>query len=169
MSNEIDYFFSLIGNLYKKRDGILEHTNTIIDYAYKIEAQDTDETLEKVIKGTFDNSEIKDIFSNTQKEINYILSVANELKPHLNNPALIPQLSLGSYSIIMLMNMTDKVTMFKLKEISLSLQLFANMANKLTLNPTKKSIKQAFGIEVGLPWAKVKAYIEKSNSNFLNL
>jgi len=39
--------------------------------------------------------------------------------------------------------------------------MFAQSSNNLVLNPIKKSIKYAFGIDVGIEWAEIKAYIEK--------
>lgn len=64
------------------------------------------------------------------------------------------------------MSMPTSILGFKLKEIAIATKLVAQSANRLVLNPTKKSIKAAFGIEIGNEWAKIKAYIERNYTNY---
>lgn len=71
-----------------------------------------------------------------------------------------------AHLLVLQMGMPANYIGVKLREISLGLRMFAQSSNKLVLNPTKKSMKYAFGIDVGIEWAKIKAYIGKHYANY---
>jgi len=171
-------FCSLISRLYKRRDSILESSNRITEYANRIDGvennissiindeKNLEVAMRNAIKAAFDDFGLGNIFTETQKEINSILSSSNELYPHLENRSVADSLNLTSHLLVLETSLPARVLVFKLVEIALHMRLFAQSATKLRLKPSKKSMKQAFGIEIGLEWAKIKAYIERSSSNY---
>ena len=165
-STQVIDFWSTLARMYKNLDLIRQTSHKIIDYAGQIDAFDTVENLDRALKMKFDASELKTICSNAQKEMNSILSYSHELHPHLKNPSLIPALSNQAQLILILMQLPDQAIVLKLKEISLGLRMFAQSSNRFILSPSKKSLKYAFGVDVGNEWAKLKAYIEAHYSNY---
>lgn len=166
VSTQVIDFWSTLARMYKDLDLIRQTSHKIIDYARQIDAFDTYENFDKALKREFDATELKQICSNVQKELNSILSYSHELHPHLKNPSLIPALSNQAHLLLMLMELPEQYMVLKLKEISLGLKMFAQSSNKFILSPSKKSIKYAFGIDVGNEWVKLKAYIERHYSNY---
>ncbi len=163
---EISGFWSLMVRMYKHRDTIREASNKIVAYCDQIDAQDTFETFEKSLRGEFDVTEVKKMFSNIQKEINIILSLAHEISPHLSNKSYVSNLSTMASLLLTQMSLPANYVGVKLKEISWSARTFAQSSNKLILSPNRKSIKLAFGIDVGSEWARLRAYIERNYSNY---
>jgi len=171
-------FLALINKLHEHRDSILESSNRITKYANRLDGiernissimngeRNLEVAARNAIKVAFDDFGLGNIFCEAQKEINSILSYSNELFPHLENRPAADSLNLTSHLLVLEMSLPAKVLVFNLVEIALGMRLFAESANKLRLNPSKKSMKQAFGIEIGLEWAKIKAYIERSYSNY---
>lgn len=163
---EVSSFWSLLSRLYTKRDGILESSNRIVRCADQVDAMDTPETFSRALHGEFDATELRKTFSQVQEEINSILSYSHDLYPHLKNPSYVSNLSNMAHLLVLQMGMPANYVGLKLREISLGLRMFAQSSNKLILKPTKKSIKYAFGIDVGTESAKIKAYVERHYSNY---
>ena len=129
------HFLELIGRLYKKRDGILESAQKLVDYTYKL--QDCDD------------NELKGILSEVSKEMNLIVSNAYELAPHLKDSGIVEAIS----KQVRLISLTVEKTLLSPKHFKGILALSVRTticqdANKTQLKPTPKSIKQAFGITV---------------------
>ena len=129
------HFLELIGRLYKKRDGILESSQKLVDYAYKLE--------------NCNDNEVKGILADINKEMNIIVSNAWELAPHLENSRIVETIS----NEVRLLSLTVEQTGLSPKYYKGILALYLRTAicqdaNKTQLKPTPKSIKQAFGITV---------------------
>jgi hypothetical protein len=159
-------FWSLLARVYKNYDLLKESSNKLLDLVNSIDIIDTAENLEKAEKDNFDSTELRRLFFEAQKEINAILSYSHEMYPHLKNPNMVDSLTSRSQSILISMQAPRDSIMLFLFKIKLELQDFARAANILILNPTKKSIQYAFGIDVGNEWLKIKAYIESHYSNY---
>ena len=160
-NNDVHEFWSLISRLYQHRDIILESSNKIIDYSYQVESMDTDDIMSQALKGAYNSTELKSVFCEVQKEINTILFYSEELYPHLANKDINQSLSRMAYLINLEMSYPDKYLAFKLRDIALGLRLFAQMSTRTRINPTKKSLKFAFGFQIGSEWAAIKPYIER--------
>jgi len=163
---EISGFWSLMARMYRNLDTIREASNRIVAYCDQIDAKDTFETFEQSLHGKFEATEVKRTFSNVQKEINVILSHAHEISPHLSNKSYVSNLSTMASLLLTQMSLPANYVGMKLKEISWGARTFAQSSNRLILSPNRKSIKLAFGIDVGSEWARLKAYIERNYSNY---
>ena len=166
VSTQIVDFWSTLARMYKNLDLIRQTSDKIIDCADQVDTFDTFENFDKALKGKFDATELKKVFSNAQKELKTILSYSHELHPHLKNPQLVPALSNQAQLILIIMQLPDQHVVLKLKEISIGLRMFAQSSSRFILSPSKKSIKYAFGIDIGNEWARLKAYIERNYSNY---
>lgn len=168
LTNSSEGFWANISRVYGNLELIREASNRIIDYAHKIQAFSTKSNDEKAVRSRYelDLSPVKLLLSDIKKEVNSILSYANVLYPHLENKSAVPRLSRLAHLLLLELNWPDPVLYWKLHEISLSCDMFAQASNRFILNPTKKSIKAAFGIDVGIESAKLKAYLEGYKSNF---
>jgi hypothetical protein len=163
---QVTDFWSTLARMYKNLDSIRQASHTIIDYADQIDSFDTKENFEKALKDDFDTTALKKILSGAQKEMDAILSFSHELFPHLKNPSVLDALRKEAQLILALMQFPGASVVLKIKEISFGLRLFTQASNSLILSPSKKSLKYAFGIDVGNEWAKLKAYIETHYSNY---
>lgn len=163
---QVTDFWSTLARMYKNLDSIRQASRTIIDYADQIDSFDTAENFEKAFKDDFDTTALKKILSGAQKEMDAILSYSHELYPHLKNPSVLDALNKEARLILALMQFPGATVVLKIKEISFGLRLFTQASNSLILSPSKKSLKYAFGIDVGNEWAKLKAYIETHYSNY---
>ncbi len=161
-NSEANNLLELIGKLYKDRDNILESSNKIIDLANQIDTRDTAEVWDTA----WDDSEIREIFAQVQKEMNSILRFASGLRPHLSNSSFVEELNNKAHLLLLPMSFRGNGLATQLGTIALGLRVFAQISNRLVLNPTRKSMKQAFGIEIGSEWAKIKAHIERNYSNY---
>ena len=159
-------FWSTLARMYKNLDLIRQKSENITDYADQIDTFNTLENYEKAIEDNFDTTALKKSFSGAQKEMNAILNYSHELYPHLKNPGAIDALSRQAQLILTLMQFPGQGLVLKLKEITFGLRMFTQSSNSLILSPSKKSIKYAFGVDVGNEWAKLKAYIETHYSNY---
>lgn len=159
-------FWSTLARMYKNLDLIRKASHSVTDYADKIDSFDTLENFDKALKADFDTTALKKILSGAQKEMDSILSYSHELFPHLKNPSVLDALSKEAQLILTVMQFPGSSVVLKIKEISLGLRLFAQLSNRLILSPSKKSMKYAFGFDVGNEWGKVKAYIETHYSNY---
>lgn len=145
------YFLELIGRLYKKRDEILESSQKLVDYAYKLE--------------NCNDNELKGILADINKEMNTIVSNAWELAPHLENPRIVEAIS----NEVRLISLMIEQTVLNPKYYKGMLTLFIRIsicqdANKTELKPTPKSIKRAFGITVSP--RDIKLLFEHHRNNY---
>ena len=129
------HFLELIGRIYRKRDEILESSRKLVDYAYRLE--------------NCDDSELKGILAEINKEMNTIVSNACELAPHLENSRIAQTIS----DEVRLLSLTVEQAALSPRYYKGILALYLRTAicqdaNKTQLKPTPKSIKQAFGITV---------------------
>lgn len=159
-------FWSTLARMYKNLDSIRQTSHKIVNYADQIDAFNTPENVDKAINMKFDVTELRQVLSDAQKEMNSILSYSRELYPHLKNPSLLDALSNQAQLILTWMQFPGESVVLKLMQISFGLRMFAQSSNGLILSPSKKSLKYAFGIDVGNEWAKLKAYIEAHYSNY---
>jgi hypothetical protein len=126
----------LMARPYKKRDEILESSNRLVDYSYRLEhcSQDELEGLQSAIN----------------KEVNIIISGVNGLAPFLDNPGII--ISIAQVTTILKSELESVGSNLQLQilpayTIRTSLCPLANMT-RLELTP--KSFKKAYGIEIGI-------------------
>lgn len=145
------HFLELIGRLYKKRDEILESSQKLVDYAYKLE--------------NCNDNELKGILADINKEMNIIVSNAWELAPHLENSRIVETIS----NEVRLLSLTVEQTGLSPKYYKGILALYLRIAicqdaNKTQLKPTPKSIKQAFGITVSP--RDIKLLFEHQQDNY---
>ena len=160
-------FWDILSNMYNHRKLILQSTNTIVDLAQQIDKFHTIEYYRKIQKDEeIDFSELNTLFSKTQKEMNTILCYSNELFPHLKNPDVNSIISNQAHNILLAMQFPGNSIVHMLPRITSGLRSFAQNSNALILNPTKKSIKVAFGIDVGNERLKIKSNIETHKSNY---
>ena len=164
--SELSNFWALMGRMYRSLDAIREASNRIVALCDQIDVRDSSETFEQSFHGRFDATEVKRTFSDIQKEINLILSHAHEISPHLSNKPAVATLSTMASLLLSQMSLPANSLGMKLGEISWGARAFAQSSNRLVLSPNRKSIRVAFGIDVGSEWARLKAYIEKSYSNY---
>ncbi|MDM7998636.1 MAG: hypothetical protein QUS33_01195 [Dehalococcoidia bacterium] len=164
-SSKVQDFWSLIDRLYRNRDAILECSHRITDYAFQVEAFDTEANRKTK---SFDDREVKRIFCEVEKEVNSILSYSRELEPHLKHPAAASAIGEMAHLLLLQVSAIPKdLLVFKLREIALSMRVLAQASTKLALNPTKRSIEGALGIRVGRSdWAEISASLKGGQSNF---
>jgi len=163
---EIAGFWSLIDRLFQDHDAILQASNHIVESIVTIDGIERSGALRQGLEGKFDATELKSILAGVQVDINTIISHAGSLRPHLKNPALLELLQSKAHVILILMSMPDQYLALQLLQLALGLRVFAKEANELVLNPTKKSIKVAFGVDVGIQDARLKALLEAHRSNY---
>jgi small nuclear ribonucleoprotein (snRNP)-like protein len=129
------HFLELIGRLYKKRDGILESSQKLVDYTYKLE--------------DCDNNELRGILARINKEMNLIVSNAHELAPHLADSHIVEAISKQVRLISLIVEQTGLSPKYYKGILATYIRTtICQDANKTQLKPTPKSIKQAFGITV---------------------
>jgi len=147
----LERFLYLVATLYRKREQILESSQKLIDYSYRIE--------------TCSIKELNALFTEVDKELVSIISCANELSPHLRNQAIVPVISDQAHNLTVLMtivrNASGTIKPALSKQISAHIRDFAQGVNRTQISPTPKSIKTAYGIEVDIKQAKIKAFIER--------
>jgi hypothetical protein len=167
-SSEADIagFWSLIDRLYRDRDTILEASNHITKSIVRIDGIERGGALQQGCKGKFDATELKSVLADIQVDINTIISRASGLRPHLKNPALLDLLQSKAHVILIVMSQPDQYLAVQLLQLAAGLRVFAKEANELVLSPTKKSIKVALGIDVGIQEARLKALLEAHRSNY---
>lgn len=158
-------FWHVIARLYQNLDTIRDAANRIVEHCDQIDAVDTCETLEQCLSGAFDAAEMKKAFSRIQQEMNTILSCAHEISPHLSNKSYVLKLSRIASLLLAEMTSPAEYAAMRLGVISWGARTFAQSSARLVLNPSRKSIKVAFGVDVGSEWARLKAYIERDHSN----
>ena len=163
-----DEFWALMSRMYKSLDHIRESSNRIVELATTLHSfiTKTNDEAAHSEDCDLDFSPIRKVLGDVKKEVNSILSYAYELSPHLKYSSSVPALSNMAHLLVMEMNLPEPILYWKLKEISLCCDLFAQSSNRFTLNPTKKSLKVAFGVDIGIENAKLKAYLESYSSNF---
>ena len=128
-----DEFWFLMSRMYKNLDYIRESSNKIVDLATILQSYIT-KTNDKAAfskEGKLDLSPIKKVLADIKKEVNSILSFAHELLPHLKNSSAVPALSKMAQLLLLQMNWPGPVLYWKLKEISLACDLFANSSNQI--------------------------------------
>ena len=129
------HFLELIGRLYKKRDEILESSQKLVDYTYKLE--------------DCDDNELKGILAEINKEMNLIVSNAYELAPHLEDSRIVETISDEVRLMSLMVERTVSSPKYFKGILALSVRTtICQDANKTQLKPTPKSIKRAFGITV---------------------
>jgi hypothetical protein len=170
-------FWELMHELYARRDLILESSNRLIEHAHVLDTidkrlddyADEEDNMELYINRAkqivYEESNVLQIFSDVQKELNTIISYANQLYYHINE-SVIDKINLMSSSLLTYMNLPKNELVSHLGFLVSDIQLFALEVNKIRINPTKKSINSAFAIEVGNEWVKLKTYIESKQSNY---
>lgn len=149
------HFLQLIKRLYDKRDELFSSSARLIDYSYKLE--------------NCSNDELDTIRSDIGKEMNKIVSNINELAPHLRNKQIVESISEQVRILTVEMErlaITSDVLMRAVKtQLAMLLRNFlCQSANKTQLNPTPKTIKQAFGVVVGA--RDIKLFFEHQQDNY---
>jgi hypothetical protein len=143
------HFLELVRRLYEKRDEILESTNKLVEYSYQLDE--------------CDDIKLKRLLSKMHKEMNRIISDINDLSPHLKNPELAECISIQVRQLGTEMEGTALRPYLKGRLAMRIRDSICQDANKTTLRPTPKSIKQAFGVSVGLRDIKVLLQHQQDN------
>lgn len=172
MNESNDNFWTNVNLIYGNIELIREASNKIIDYASKLQTFNTEENDQKAYNSEsgygekLDTGVIKTVLTDIKKEVNNILSYSNVVYQHLEDKKQAKQISYLAHLLMLELNWPDPLLYWKLNEICLACDTFSQAANRLKLNPTKKSIKAAFGIDVGIESAKLKAYLDAYKTNF---
>jgi len=146
-----EHFLELIGRLYKKRDGILQSSQKLVDYTYKLE--------------DCDNNELKAILARINKEMNLMVSNAHELAPHLADSHIVEVISKQVRLISLVVEQTGLSPKYYKGILATYIRTtICQDVNKTQLKPTPKSIKQAFGITVSP--RDIKVLFEHHQDNY---
>jgi hypothetical protein len=143
----------LIGRPYKKRDEILESSNRLVDYSYRLES--------------CSESELQSIQAEIRKEINRIISNVNELAPFLDSP----HIGIGILIIANALNQDLEESRSRPEMRGSPARIIRNslcpVANITSLKLTPKSIKKAYGVEIGIKgMMTLKAFFEHQQDNY---
>ena len=147
------HFLELIGRLYKKRDGILESSNRLVDYSYSLQ--------------NCSKSELEGLQSKITKEMNRIISDVNELAPLLENPQIVH--SIADMTMILNLGLEDLRFHLGAKyQVAVMIRsAFCPIVNMTRLKLTPKSIKKAYGVEIGMKDVmKLKGFFEHQQDNY---
>jgi hypothetical protein len=152
------HFLELIVRPYKKRDEILESSNRLVDYSYKLQ--------------NCGESELETLQSEIHKEVNSIISNVNGLAPFLDNPDITGRI----VRITSHLSLTLEHSRFESGVmLEATMRLAANLirtglcplANMTRLKLTPKSFKDAYGIEIGIKdIVKIKGFYEHHQNNY---
>jgi hypothetical protein len=140
----------LIGRPYKKRDEILEASNRLVDYSYELQ--------------NCSESELEDLQSKINKEMNTIASHVNELFPHLENPSIVTLITEIEFMLRSALEDLSLNPESKIFPAHIIRTLLCPAANGTRLKLTPKSIKQAFGITVSP--RDIKLLFEHQRDNY---
>lgn len=147
------HFLELVGRLYKKRDGILESSNRLVDYSYNLQ--------------NCNNNELESLQSKIAKEMNKIISDVNELAPLLANPQIVGSISdIARLLSLDLENLkfhkdTKYITALHIRNTICPIVVMTQ------LKLTPKSIKKAYGVEIGMKdIVKLKGFFEHHQDNY---
>jgi hypothetical protein len=169
-------FWALIQELYDRRDLILEASKRLTEQVRILKAIDnrlsdcidkedgTGISIDKAKQIIYEESDILQIFSDVQAEVNTIISYVHQLSPHTDE-AIINKIDLMSRALLTYMNLPGNELVSCLGFLISDIELFAQEVNRIRINPTRKSLNAAFGIDIGNEWAKVKEYLERNLSN----
>ena len=169
-------FWALIQELYDRRDLILEASKRLIEQVrilkaidnkisdYAVKEDDKELAIDKAKQIIYEESDILQVFSDVQVEVNTIISYANQLSPHTDE-LIINKIDLMSRALLTYMNLPGNELVKCLGYLISDIELFAQEVNRIRITPTKKSINTAFGIDIGNEWAKMKEYIERNLSD----
>lgn len=130
------HLLELIGRPWRTRAAILESCNRLVDYSYSL--QDCSD------------SELAGVQGNIRKEVNGIISGVNELAPLLKNP----QITVALAEITTVLNETLEDVRLSQAFRDSAARIIRNgicpIANMTRLEPTPKSFKKAYGVEIGI-------------------
>jgi len=146
------HFLEIVGRLYKKRDGILESANQLVDFSYTLQNCQQDE--------------LEDLQGKIKKVFNIIISDINELSPLLENPSIVS-------SIMQMYLMTESALeglRFDLSAqwiVAFKIRTFSSLPLMTRLKLTPKSIRKAYGIQIGVKdVVNLKGYFEHQQENY---
>jgi len=143
----------LIGRPYKKRDEILESSNRLVDYSYRLQ--------------NCGESELEALQSEIRKEVNRIISDINGLAPLLKNAnivSILAELTTGVNQTLEDVRLAQEIRDTVARIIRNALCPIANMT-RLELTP--KSFKKAYGVEIGIKdIVKLKGFYEHQQDNY---
>jgi hypothetical protein len=152
------HFLELIARPYKKRDEILESSNRLVDYSYKLQ--------------NCSESELEALQSEIHKEVNSIISNVNGLAPFLDNPHI-------TSSIVEITTRLSQALEHSRFESGIMLETtrgfaatlirtgLCPLANMTRLKLTPKSFRDAYGIEIGIKdIVKLKGFYEHQQDNY---
>jgi len=151
------HFLQLVKRLYDKRDDVLKSSQKLLEYAQKLE--------------DCSKSELKGLLTEIRKEMSQIIADVNELAPHLKNSqisaSISEQVRIIGLEMEELSGKSDALTpVFKRKVAIMLRNSICQDANKTQLNPTPKSIKQAFGVVVSPHDVNIKLFYEHQKDNY---
>jgi hypothetical protein len=155
-----EHFLYLVRRIYTNRDELRASSEKMVDLSYRIEA-------------CTDKNKLTRLFREMDKELNRIISCINELSPHLRNPSIIDVISDQARLISAWMSDIRNSTR-SIRSQSLEIRQgcgtmrigFIQNVNGTDINVTPKSIKTAYGIEIGWNQAKIRAFIERVIQNY---
>ncbi len=147
------HFLELIRRLYDKRDLILESSNRLVEYSYELQ--------------NCRDNELESLQSKITQEMNKIVSNVSELAPLLANPHIVGSIS----DITRILNMDlENLKFHKDTKYIAALHIrnyISPLAVMTRLKLTPKSIKQAFGVEIGVKdIVQLKGFFEHHQDNY---
>lgn len=138
--------------LYKKRDGILESANQLVDLSF---------ALQKCQK-----AELEDLQAKIKKLFNKIISDINELSPLLENPSIVTPI----FQADQLIESKLEALRFDLSiqwQVAVEIREFTVLPLMTKLKLTPKSIKKAYGVEIGMKdIVNLKGFFEHQQDNY---
>ena len=174
MQNEpLEEFWSNISRIYANIENIRVSSNNITDFSHELRSCINKKDTEIVYgPGELPGADIdltlpKQIITNIKKEINNILSYYSIIYQHLENKKNVTKnASISAKLLLGQLEYPDHLLYRELYSISLVCDEFAQDATNIKINPTKKSIKAAFGIDIKIATAQLKTYLERVKSNY---
>jgi DNA-directed RNA polymerase subunit F len=151
------HFLQLVKRLYDKRDEVLKSSQKLLEYAQKLE--------------DCSNTELKGLLTEIRKEMSQIIANVHELAPHLKNSqisaSISEQVRIIGLEMEELSSKSHTLTpVFKYRVATMLRNSICQDANKTQLNPTPKSIKQAFGVVVSPRDVNIKLFYEHQKDNY---
>jgi hypothetical protein len=147
------YFLELMLRPYRKRDEILESSNRLVDYSYKLQ--------------NCSASELEALQSEIHKEVNSIISNVNGLAPFLENSQLLSSLAQITTILNLELDRVSASPEWRFLPADTIRHTLCPLANMTRLQLTPKSFRKAYGIEIGIKdIVKLKGFYEHQQDNY---
>lgn len=147
------HFIELILRPYKQRDAILESSNKLVDYSFKLQ--------------NCSESELEALQSDIHKEVNSIISNVNGLAPFLENSQLLSSLAEITMLLTSELERVGSSPGWRSLPAYTIRHTLCPLANMTRLQLTPKSFKKAYGVEIGIKdIITLKGFYEHQQNNY---